>query len=85
MDGFYELLLFQLFLLFVSTIPFRTIFKRAGFSWWLWLLMFVPIFSVVVLYIVAYSDWHVEAGGDFLKGLRTAESRRIPRQRHPDA
>ena len=48
-------------LLFVIAIflPFSTIFKKAGFSPWLALLMYIPLVNIIVLYVVAYSNWKV--------------------------
>ncbi|MGA2216784.1 MAG: hypothetical protein ABSG51_01770 [Terracidiphilus sp.] len=37
--------------------PYWTIFKKAGFSPWLSLLMYVPLANIIVLYVVAFSDW----------------------------
>ena len=38
-------------------VPFWFIFKKAGYSQWLSLLMVVPIVNVVMLYFLAFSDW----------------------------
>jgi hypothetical protein len=43
----------------VYVIPFWMIFKKAGFSPWLVLLFFVPLANLIVLYIVAFSQWKV--------------------------
>lgn len=37
--------------------PFWKIFMKAGFSGWLSLLMLVPLVNLVVLYVVAFSEW----------------------------
>lgn len=37
--------------------PYWTIFKKAGFSPWLALLMYLPIVNLIVLYVVAFSRW----------------------------
>lgn len=39
--------------------PFWTIFKKAGFSPWLSLLIFLPLINIIVLYIVAFSKWKI--------------------------
>jgi hypothetical protein len=39
--------------------PYWLIFKKAGFSPWLALLILVPLVNVIVLYIVAFSAWSV--------------------------
>jgi hypothetical protein len=46
-------------LLFAALIivPFWFIFKKAGYSQWLSLLMVVPIVNLVMLYFLAFSDW----------------------------
>ena len=40
-------------------IPFWFIFKKAGFSPWLAVLMFVPLANIIILYVVAFSEWKV--------------------------
>jgi hypothetical protein len=40
-------------------IPFWFIFKKAGFSPWLAVLMFVPLANIIILYVVAFSQWKV--------------------------
>lgn len=42
---------------FLVILPFWQIFKKAGFSPALSLLMFLPFVSTIVLYVVAFSDW----------------------------
>lgn len=37
--------------------PFWKIFAKAGYSGWLSLLMPIPIVNLIVLYVVAFSDW----------------------------
>lgn len=37
--------------------PFWSIFKKAGYSQWLSLLMVVPAINLAMLYFVAFSDW----------------------------
>ncbi len=43
----------------VSIIPYWFIFKKAGFSPWLTVLMFVPLANLIILYVVAFSEWKV--------------------------
>jgi hypothetical protein len=43
----------------VMVIPYWQIFKKAGFSPWLALLMFVPLANIIILYVVAFSEWRV--------------------------
>ena len=40
-------------------IPFWMIWKKAGFSPWLSVLMIVPLVSIVMLYVLAFADWKV--------------------------
>lgn len=37
--------------------PYWMIFKKAGFSPWLSLLMYVPLANMIVLYVVGFSNW----------------------------
>lgn len=41
----------------VVLVPFWKIFSRAGFSGWLSLLMLVPLINLIVLYVIAFSNW----------------------------
>ena len=41
----------------VFVIPYWKIFSKAGFSGWLSLLMLIPLINLIVLYIVAFSEW----------------------------
>lgn len=43
----------------IYIIPFWMIFKKAGFTPWLVLLLFVPLANILVLYILAFSEWKV--------------------------
>lgn len=43
----------------VAVLPYWFIFKKAGFSPWLALLMAVPLVNLVVLYVIAFSQWRV--------------------------
>ena len=38
-------------------VPFWFIFKKAGYSQWLGVLMVVPIVNLVLLYFLAFSNW----------------------------
>lgn len=40
-------------------LPYWFIFKKAGFSPWLCILMFLPLVNLIVLYVVAFSQWRV--------------------------
>lgn len=43
----------------VVFIPYWFIFKKAGFSPWLAILMLLPLANIVLLYILAFSPWKV--------------------------
>ena len=38
-------------------VPFWFIFRKAGYSQWLSVLMIVPIINLGMLYFLAFSDW----------------------------
>ena len=46
-----------LFVIPIIVIPYWKIFNKAGFSGWLSLLMMVPLANLIVLYVVAFSEW----------------------------
>lgn len=50
---------FGLIMIVVVMIPYWFIWKKAGFSPWLSLLMFVPLLNLVMLYVLAFSEWKV--------------------------
>ena len=41
----------------VLVIPYWKIFSKAGFSGWLLLLILFPLVNLIVLYVVAFSEW----------------------------
>lgn len=49
------------FLIFavIIIIPYWFIWKKAGFSPWLSLLMFIPMVNFVMLYVLAFAEWKV--------------------------
>lgn len=60
-----------LFIIFCCTgpivvIPYWRIFKKAGFSPFLSLLILVPVANLVILYFVAFSDWKPAPGSSIL-------------------
>ncbi|MGA9672679.1 MAG: hypothetical protein WBQ94_25910 [Terracidiphilus sp.] len=49
---------FLFILVFLAMIPpYWVIFRKAGFSPWLSLLMYIPLANIIVLYVVAFADW----------------------------
>jgi hypothetical protein len=56
------LLFFGFFSLVISIVvifPYWFIFKKAGFSGFLALLMFVPFINIIMLYFLAFARWNV--------------------------
>lgn len=51
--------IFGLIAIAVFLIPYWMIWKKAGFSPWLSLLMFLPLVNLVMLYVLAFSEWKV--------------------------
>jgi hypothetical protein len=45
--------------LVITMIPYWFIWKKAGFSPWLSLLLLIPLLNLVMLYVLAFSDWKV--------------------------
>jgi hypothetical protein len=43
----------------IGVLPYWFIFKKAGFSPWLSILMFVPLANLLILYVIAFSQWKV--------------------------
>lgn len=43
----------------ILIIPYWFIWKKAGFSPWLSLLMFIPLVNLIMLYVLAFSQWKV--------------------------
>ena len=43
----------------IFIIPYWMIFKKAGFPPFLGILMVVPLVNLVLLYVLAFSDWKV--------------------------
>jgi uncharacterized membrane protein YhaH (DUF805 family) len=52
-------LIFVFVLIPVTIIPYWVIFKKAGFSPWFALLEVIPVVGIVVLFVVAFSQWKV--------------------------
>lgn len=50
---------FGLIMLVIIMIPYWMIWKKAGFSPWLSLLMLLPLVNLVMLYVLAFSEWKV--------------------------
>jgi hypothetical protein len=56
---FIPMILFGIIANIILVIPLWFIFKKAGFSPWLAVLMFVPLANIIILYVVAFSQWKV--------------------------
>jgi hypothetical protein len=50
---------FLFVLLVIVIIPYWQIFKKAGFAPALSLLMMIPLVNLIMLYVLAFSDWKV--------------------------
>jgi len=46
----------------IFVIPYWKIFSKAGFAGALSLLMIVPLVNLIVLYVVAFSEWRMKPG-----------------------
>lgn len=51
--------IFSLICAVIIIIPFWVIWKKAGFSPWLSLLMFIPMINIIALYVLAFAEWKV--------------------------
>jgi len=51
--------IFALITIVVLVIPYWMIWKKAGFSPWLSLLVVIPLVNLVMLYVLAFSEWKV--------------------------
>lgn len=49
-----------LIIIAVQILVFCKIFSKAGFSWALGLLMFVPIANIIMLFVLAFAEWPIE-------------------------
>jgi hypothetical protein len=56
--------LFFILMIPVVIVPYWKIFSRAGFSGWLSLVMLIPLANLVVLYVVAFSEWKTLPGAN---------------------
>ena len=45
-----------------------TIFKKAGYSFWMALLMIIPIVNIVWLFVFAFSKWPIQQEMEMLRG-----------------
>ena len=50
---------FVLGFVILMIIPYWMIWKKAGFSPWFSLLMFVPLVNFIMLYVLAFAEWKV--------------------------
>jgi hypothetical protein len=48
-------------LAFVVFLPYWQIFKKAGFSPWLSLLMVIPLVNLCALYYLGFARWRVDS------------------------
>jgi hypothetical protein len=53
------MIFFVLILTVIQIIAFCKIFSKAGFSWALGLLMFVPIANIIMFFFLAFAEWPI--------------------------
>ena len=58
-EHFFPVALVALVVLLIVIIPYWKIFGKAGFPRALSLLMLVPLVNLIVLYVVAFSQWRI--------------------------
>lgn len=46
----------------IFVIPYWKIFSKAGFAGALSLLMIIPLVNLIVLYVIAFSEWKMKPG-----------------------
>jgi hypothetical protein len=56
----------------VTVVPFWRIFSKAGYPGVLAFTQFVPLVNVIVLFVVAFSQWPIERELTSLRGMQSA-------------
>jgi hypothetical protein len=46
----------------IFVLPYWKIFSKAGFAGALSLLMIIPLVNLIVLYVIAFSEWKIKPG-----------------------
>jgi len=46
----------------IFVVPYWKIFSKAGFAGALSLLMIIPLVNLIVLYVIAFSEWKIKPG-----------------------
>jgi heme/copper-type cytochrome/quinol oxidase subunit 4 len=54
------IILFALILTVIQIVAFCKIFSKAGYSWALGLLIFVPIANIIMFLFLALADWPIQ-------------------------
>jgi len=54
------MIFFVLILTVIQIVAFCKIFSKAGFSWALGLLMFVPIANIIMIFFLAFAEWPIQ-------------------------
>ena len=62
------ILLFALVMIALVVYIWGTIFKKAGYSFWMALLMFIPLVNLIWLLIFAFSKWPIQQELEALQG-----------------
>ncbi|MDP8990434.1 MAG: hypothetical protein M3N41_10205 [Acidobacteriota bacterium] len=50
-----------LLILMLGVFPVSRIFKRIGYSPWLAFFILIPVLNVILLYVVAFGKWKIDA------------------------
>ena len=58
----------------LTMIPWFFIYKKAGYHPAMWCLMFVPIVNLVMMFVLAFSEWPIERD---LRNFRVSGTRNI--------
>ena len=56
----WTILISMIFWFVILVIPFWKIYSKAGFSKWLSLTILIPVVNIIIIYIVAFSEWSIE-------------------------
>ncbi len=54
------IMLLVLVVAIIKVVIFCKIFSKAGYSWALGLLMFVPIVNIIMPFVLAFGDWPIQ-------------------------
>ena len=58
--GIWQLIIFLIIIAIPTVLIFRPVVKKAGFSRWWSLLMFVPLINLIMVWVFAFMEWPAE-------------------------